>query len=75
MSNNTNTNNINYNSMELVQNYYREKKSFCSRHCNYDNQINKNLEVIIKNIYKNVNLEEKDKELMLIRYINIIKKI
>ncbi len=73
MSNNTN--NINYNSMELVQNYYGEKKSCCSRHCNYDNQINKNLEVIIKNIYKNVNLEEKDKELMLIRYINIIKKI
>ena len=76
MSNNTNnTNNINYNSMELVQNYYREKQSCCSRHCNYDNQINKNLEVIIKNIYKNVNIEEKDKELMLIRYINIIKKI
>ncbi len=67
--------NNNYNSMELVQNYYAEKRSCCSRLCGYDNQINKNLEVIIKNIYKNLSLDEKDKELMLIRYINIIKKI
>ena len=66
---------LSYNSYEFVQNYFEQKKTCCAKYCNNKNEINKNLERIIKLVYKNIRLEERDKEILLIRYINIIKKI
>ena len=67
-----NTNNINK-SYEFVTNYFKEKNTCFSRL--FTNETNKNIKRIIDIIYKNIDLEDNDKEILLIRYINIIKKI
>ena len=65
----TNTNN----SYNFVNNYFKEKNTCFSRL--FSNETNKNIKRIIDIIYKNIDLEDNDKEILLIRYINIIKKI
>ena len=67
-----NTNNT-VNSYEFVTNYFKEKNTCFSRL--FTNETNKNIKRIIDIIYKNIDLEDNDKEILLIRYINIIKKI
>jgi hypothetical protein len=66
---------LSYNSYEFVKNYFDQKKTCCAKYCNNKDEINKNIERIIKLVYKNIRLEESDKEILLIRYISIIKKI
>ena len=60
-------------SYEFVTNYFKEKNTCFSRL--FTNETNKNIKRIIDIIYKNIDLEDNDKEILLIRYINIIKKI
>lgn len=66
---------LSYNSYEFVHNYFEQKKTCCSKYCNRHNEINKSIERIIKIVYKNICLDNSDKEILLIRYIGIIKKI
>lgn len=61
------------NSYDFVNNYFGEKNTFFSRLFRYDT--NRSIKRIISIVYKNIDLENSDKELLLIRYINIIKKI
>ncbi len=61
---------ISYNSYEFIKSYVNENKS-----CFGKSMIEKNIDRIIIIIYKNINLEDKDKEILLMRYINIFKKI
>jgi hypothetical protein len=61
------------NSYNFVNNYFKEKNTCFSRL--FSNETNKNIKRIIDIIYKNIDLEDNDKEILLIRYINIIKKI
>ena len=61
------------NSYEFVTNYFKDKNTCFSRL--FTNETNKNIKRIIDIIYKNIDLDDNDKEILLIRYINIIKKI
>ena len=64
---------VSYNSYEFVNQYFKEKRSCFSRFCR--NETNKSIKRIIDMVYKNINLDNSDKEILLIRYINIVKKI
>ena len=64
---------VSYNSYEFVNNYFKETNSCCSRL--FQNENNKSIKRIIDMVYKNINLTNSDKEILLIRYINIVKKI
>lgn len=66
---------ISYNSYNFIKNYHTDKISCLSRVFGLKSEIDKNLEKIIKLVYKNVNLDEREKEILLIRYIEIYKKI
>ncbi len=60
-------------SYEFVNNYFKEKNSCFSKL--FRHETNKNIKRIIHLVYENINLENSEKELLLIRYIDIIKKI
>jgi hypothetical protein len=64
---------VSYNSYEFVNKYFEEKRTCFSRLCR--NETNKGIKRIIDMVYKNINLSNSDKEILLIRYINIVKKI
>jgi hypothetical protein len=64
---------LSYNSYEFVNDYFKEKNTCFSRL--FRNETNKSIKRIIDMIYKNIDLDNSDKEMLLIRYINIVKKI
>ncbi len=63
-----------YNSKEYIKKYYQErfKRWFF---LNKLTEIDKNLDRIIDWLYRHTNLDDSDRELLLMRYINIIKRI
>ncbi len=61
---------ISYNSYEFIKNYFNENKS-----CFGKSIMEKNIDRLIKIIYKNINLDDREKEILLMRYINIFRKI
>lgn len=71
----TNNNNERHISIDFVRQYFVDRQTCYQKCCKNNNDTNKNIERIINLVYRNVNLDDKDKELLLIRYINIIKKI
>jgi len=65
---------INYKSYDFVLDYYNSNRA-CCRKLFLPNTLNKNLKKIILIVYKNLALDDSEKEILLIRYIGIIKKI
>ncbi len=65
---------ISQDSYDFICEYAQNNDSWFSK-CLGISSRNKNIDVIIKLVYKNVNLTNQEKELLLIRYITIINKI
>lgn len=65
---------ISQDSYDFIREYAQNTDS-CLSNCLGISSKNKNIDVIIKLVYKNVNLTNQEKELLLIRYITIMNKI
>lgn len=67
---------IDYKSHDFIREFYDQHRDKCFFGlCSNSSELDKIINRIIEMIYKNINISDRDKEILLIRYIGIVKKI